>query len=67
MILGPQAVLGPQAAVLEFFERVHRDPSVRELVLYRLASCLEGCNSEEKGPMWTRASGANGKSKMGLN
>lgn len=35
--------------------------------LYRLASCLEGCNSEEKGPMWTGASGANGKSKMGLN
>jgi hypothetical protein len=53
-----------EAEVLEFFKNVHRDESVREFVLYRLASCLDGCNSDEIGPMWTGASGANGKSKM---
>ena len=53
-----------EAEVMEFFKQVHRDPDVREFVLYRLASCLEGHNTDEKGPMWTGASGANGKSKM---
>lgn len=43
---------------------MHPDPDVREFVLYRLASCLEGFNTEEKWPMWTGASGANGKSKL---
>ena len=53
-----------EAQVMQFFRQVHRDDEVREFVLYRLASCLEGHNTDEKGPMWTGASGANGKSKM---
>lgn len=53
-----------EAEVMAFFEQVHCDPDIREFVLYRLASCLEGHNTDEKGPMWTGASGANGKSKM---
>ena len=53
-----------EAEVMEFFKQVHRDERIRNFVLYRLSSCLEGYNIDEKGPMWTGASGANGKSKM---
>lgn len=53
-----------EAEVMEFFKQVHRNADVCKFVLYRLASCLEGHNTDEKGPMWTGASGANGKSKM---
>ena len=53
-----------EAKVMEFFRQVHPDATVRKFVLYRLASCLEGFNTEEKGPMWTGPSGANGKSKL---
>lgn len=52
-----------EAEVLNFFEQVFPDEEIREFVLGRLASCLEGGNEEEKGPAWTGASGANGKSK----
>ena len=49
--------------VSEFFKKVFPNEKLREFVLGRLASCLEGGNEEEKGPFWTGASGANGKSK----
>ena len=54
---------GKEKEVSEFFGKVFPIEKLREFVLGRLASCLEGGNDEEKGPFWTGASGANGKSK----
>ena len=48
--------------VLQFFAQVHAQSPILEYFLGRLASCLEGGNVEGKGPFWTGASGANGKS-----